>query len=267
MTVFDFEYDGTRLSDLGYVICNFNGMGIETVSNGSKIAFKTVPLYYGRHHALTHSVYEECLTATFSICKNPCTSTNNTFEYILTDDIRMISRWLNRKEFCKLRLLSDGYKDIYFEGSFNIDLIRNGRNVIGLQLTFTSNRPFAIHDTISYSFIVNDVNAQYTIIDTSDEIGYIYATFKITCIEDGDLIIFNDIENISTVITNCKQGEVLHIQHPIITTTLISHDVCNDFNYSFPRIANTPTNNVNNFKFSIPCNVTVEYSPIVKVGI
>ena len=45
MNVFDLSYDGILLSDMGYVICDFDSQGLRTVSNGSKITINTTPMY------------------------------------------------------------------------------------------------------------------------------------------------------------------------------------------------------------------------------
>jgi len=50
----------------------------------------------------------------------------------------------------------------------------------------------------------------------------------------------------------------------IITTTYTSHDVCNDFNYEFFRIGNTINNRNNRISVSLPCNVVIKYTPIIK---
>ena len=72
MIVYDFEFDGIRLSDMGFVICNFDKSQMETTSSGSEIAFNTVKTLNGCKYELVKSTYDTCLQTIFSICKNSC---------------------------------------------------------------------------------------------------------------------------------------------------------------------------------------------------
>ena len=76
MKSFDFEYDNLRLSDFGFIICKFDSSDVETIENGSQIKFNTVPTLNGMKHELTSSSYEDCISATFQICKNKCDSSS-----------------------------------------------------------------------------------------------------------------------------------------------------------------------------------------------
>ena len=267
MKALDFEYDGYLLSDFGFMICSFGDKGFETISNGSKISFNTTPIFNGSKSLLTQVSYDENIECNFAICKNPCVTASGDVEPITATEESRIMRWLNRKKFLKFRVLQDGYEDIYFNGSFNIDKYELDGNVYGFELTFTSDRPYAIYDSIIYNFTISAENGNYVINDISDEIGYIYAKMKIKCLSSGNLIINNSIENRDTVIKNCTQNEILSLDYPIIESTLISHKLQNDFNFNFVRIANTYENTLNKLTFSLPCEVQLSYNPIKKVGV
>ena len=47
MKSYDFEYDGLCLSDMGYIICQFDAESSQTVSNGSQITFNTTSTLNG----------------------------------------------------------------------------------------------------------------------------------------------------------------------------------------------------------------------------
>ena len=267
MKALDFEYDGYLLSDFGFMICSFGDKGLETISNGSKISFNTTPIFNGSKSLLTQVSYDENIECNFAICKNPCVTASGDVEPITATEESQIMRWLNRKRFLKFRVLQDGYEDIYFNGSFNIDKYVLDGNVYGFELTFTSDRPYAIYDSIIYNFTISTENGNYVINDISDEIGYIYAKMKIKCLSSGNLIINNSIENRDTVIKNCTQNEIITLDYPIIESTLISHKLQNDFNFNFVRIANTYENTLNKLTFSLPCEVQLSYNPIKKVGV
>ena len=262
----DFEYDNLRLSDFGCMTCNFDSVDVENVSAGSQITFNTTPTHSGKKHLLTSTTYDECLTAEFDICKNMCDTLSKDFEYFTTDEERDIMRWLNRREFREFRLLTPGYEGIYFEGSFNVEAVRLGDKILGFHLTLTTNRPFGLQDTKIWEFTLPD-GGIYKLYDDSDEIGYIYADLTITCLQAGTLKIQNSMDNHIVQITNCSQGEVITFKHPILTSSLVSHKIMDDFNYSFPKIINTYENRTNIFTFSLPCKCTISYNPIAKVGI
>ena len=267
MKALDFEYDGYLLSDFGFMICSFGDKGLETISNGSKISFNTTPIFNGSKSLLTQVSYDENIECNFAICKNPCVTASGDVEPITATEESQIMRWLNRKKFLKFRVLQDGYEDIYFNGSFNIDKYELDGNVYGFELAFTSDRPYAIYDSIVYNFTISNENGNYVINDLSDEIGQIYAKMKIKCLSSGNLIINNSIENRDTVIKNCTQNEIISLDYPIIESTLISHKLQNDFNFNFVRIANTYENTLNKLTFSLPCEVQLSYNPIKKVGV
>ena len=268
MNVFDLSYDGILLSDMGYVICDFDSQGLRTVSNGSKITINTTPMYVGTLHAKINSQYDECLTATFSICKNPCNESDQENMYLSSDDIRILTRWLNRKDLKKIKFWSYDYIDIYFEGTFNIDLVCMENNVIGLTLTMITNRPFALMEDITFNYDIGTQDKTIEILDVSDEIGYIYPDVTIKCLSDGDLTIHNsmcDGEDVSII--GCSENEIITLSHPIIESSLITHKIMDCFNFNFLKIANTYESSVNKITFSLPCKVQITYNPIVKVGV
>lgn len=264
----DFEYDGLLLSDFGYRICSFDSSGgIETVPGGSKITFTAVPVLNGTRHLLAGVEYTECISCTFSICKSICGRESNGSPFISIEELTELSRWLNRKEFRKFRPMEDGYENIYFEGSFNLDTVKLDGKIIGLELTFTSNRPFAVGERLQHKFHITRAGQSVVFSDRSDEIGFIYMDTDITCNASGTLVIHNDIEGRDTIIKNCSAGEAIRMSYPIISTSLPSHKIQNDFNYNFPRIANRWNTKANRISFSLPCSGRFSYHPIRKAGI
>ena len=139
MKAYDFIYDGVNLSSFGYVICNFDSKGLNTVSNGSYITFNTVSALGGSMHSLVSTEYEDCLEATIQICKNYCSSD---IKEITNTEFRQLTRWLNRKKFLKLKILDEDYEDLYFEASFNINRIEFDGILYGLELEVITNSPF-----------------------------------------------------------------------------------------------------------------------------
>lgn len=268
MLVNDFEYDGLLLSDFGCIICSFgSGGGLETVTNGSNITFNTSPILKGTKFVLTNTQYEECLSAIIQICKNPCNLKTQEDAYFNIDEQANIMRWLNRKEFLKLKLLKEGYENVFFEGSFNVSKVIMGDDCIGFELSLTTNAPFGFYETVKKTFYATSSNYVEAFRDISDEIGFIYPEVEITCNATGDLVIHNEIENRETIIKNCVAGEVITMKSPVISSSITEHKIQNDFNYNFFRIANSYRDNVNQISFSLPCTMKISYNPIRKVGV
>ena len=264
MKSFDFEYDGIRLSDKGFIICKFGSNGIETVSNGSYITFNTVSTMRGAKCELTSSEYSDCLKTSFQICKHPCIIDD---KEITISELREIMQWLNRKEFHKFKLLDAEYTNIFFEASFNISKIEYDGKTYGLELELFTNRPYALQEPILLYLENTMANGQKQIFSKSDEEGYIYPDMQITIAADGDFEFYNALEDRTMRIANCKAGEIINVSYPMIESSLKTHKIQNDFNWKFFRIANTFRTRVNDITISLPCTIKMKYSPIIKVGI
>lgn len=271
MRAIDFEYDNRYLSDYGFIICDFNfGSGANEIDAGSTITFNKISRHSGKKYSLSSAQYDECITTSFDICKNPDIYDPEDME-ISNDEYRDIMRWLNRREFLKFQVIDDGNDNFerdtcYYNASFNIDKIKINEKLYGMRLKMETDKPFGYGQEQSVSWTFSDSNVSKILSDISDEIGYIYPNVIITINRNGDLSLYNELENCTTVIKNCKVGEVITLDGDthIITTTYISHDVCNDFNYEFFRIGNTINNRNNRISVSLPCNVVIKYTPIIK---
>ncbi len=268
MKAYDFEFDNRKLSDFNMMICSFEDKGLETVSNGAIIAFNSVPTLGGSKHELMSVQYEDCLETTIQICKNYCGSD---IKEITSTEFRELSRWLSRKKFLKFKPLSEEYIDLYYEAKIDISRIELDGKLYGLELEIKTNRPFALKNPKTI-IIENTVqNGKHSINDTSHEEGYIYPYTEIVIGDIGDgkevLNIYNALEDRNTYIDNCVTGEIITMDYPVIQSSVSSHNIQNDFNWNFFRVANTYENSRNDLTISIPCTIKVRYSPIVKVGL
>ena len=269
MYAIDFEYDGQYLSDYGFIICHFDfSTGANVANAGSKITFEKVSRNRGKQYSLTNAKYDECVTTSFDICKNP-----DLYDYeereISNDEYRDLMRWLNRREFLKFQAFDEDDKErdtCYFNVSFNVEKVKIAEKLYGLRLNLESDKPFGYGQELTTSWVFSDVSVSKILSDMSDEIGYVYPDMKITCNQAGDLSIFNELENCTMLIRNCSVGEVITIKgnEQIITSSYDSHDICNDFNWEFFRIGNTIDNRNNRISVSKPCAIVITYSPIIK---
>jgi hypothetical protein len=267
MYALDFEYDGRYLSDYGFVICNFGGASdMDVVSAGSKITFNTVPMSFGKRFSLTGTHYEECIQATFQICKNPELYDDL---QISRDEYTDIMRWLNRREFLKFRMLDEWdteQETCAYEASFNISKIMVNRVLYGLELTMETNKPFGDGQELSVSWDIQDTSKTYILRDMSDEIGYSYPSMEITVKQGGTLSIHNALEGCTMTLKNCQVGETIRIEgvsHTIISSQN-NHRIQDDFNFEFLRIGNTINGRDNRITVSLPCRLKMWYSPVVK---
>ena len=266
----DFVFSGSHLSDFGFMICTFEGSsGSEVVTAGSNITFNTVPRHRGKTHSLTGTQYDECLQAKFTIAKNPC-------EYddmkITKDEFRDIMRWLNRNEFLEFRLIDESEYDTetcFYKASFNIEKRLIGGLIYGIDLTLETDAPFGYAEERVITLNM-EANEEYTIYDTSDEIGYIYPDMTITCGAAGELRLTNltlatdEYDYMS--ITGCEGKEVITVQGDtfIMETTLNAHPLYDHFNFNFLRIGNTYNNRRNVITSTLPCTLELRYRPIIK---
>lgn len=264
MKASDFVYNNKKLSEFGFIICSFDGKGMETY-DGIEITFNSVPTLNGTKSSLVSVVYEQNLEATIQICKNPCSGAALEIE---PHEYRNLMKWLNRKKFLKLKFLDEYYLDVYFEAAFpKISRIEIDGKLYGLELNIITNSPHAFKEPKLITINNFERDGKHSVKDSSYEEGYIYPYTEITIDESGDLSIHNDLENRNVVIKNCIKGETITMDYPIISTTESSHDIQNDFNWNFFRIANTYENNRNDLTISLPCTIKAKYSPIVKIGL
>lgn len=269
MQLIDFEYNGEKLSDYSLMLCNFDSSNDEIeIANSIEINKVKAPNSY-KYMSVGYS-YDDALTIDFSICKSMCNDNN----IVISDvELNKIMRWLNRKRFCKFKPIYDdnSFKDVYFYGTFNIQPVKMGYDIIGLNLTFTTNAPFGFVDPLTYSYTFNATKAEFIINDTSDEVGHLYCDVTIKCLEAGDLKISNSLDSDNQVIIkNCTLNETITLrgEQKIIETDSASHSkLYNDFNYNFLRINNTYDDTKNVFTSSLSCEMTVTYSPVRKVGL
>lgn len=274
MLATDFVYDDIKLSDKGYIICDFDDKsGVEIVDVGSTITFNKIKRDSGRIYTLASATYDECVTATFDICKNDCLYGSNEME-ISTQQFRELMQWLNRREFLPFRIVDDKQTVCWYNASFNVDKIVVGGKIYGVRLTMETDRPFGYDDKVTRTYALSNSNLTISIVNTSNEIGYLYPTITIKCWVDGDLTITNTLEGNTTVIKNCSNAEVITINgetQTIVTNNESNHTkkkIHNDFNWEFPRLGTKMIRGQvirnNDITTSLPCEITIEYRPIVK---
>lgn len=274
MNISEMIYAGELLSDYKLVIAGFEGRGgDETITTDSQRSFNSVSMFNGKYHPFVSTVYEEALEMEFTLIKDICQYEDQEFiEEFSQEELRKIKRWLSRPLPHKLQFPDvEGFEDVFWMGSFNVEEVYVGGMPCGLHLTFTSTRPFGLR-TESYYEGTLDVGDELTITDGSDDEGHTYIFLQATTTDGGDfeLSIANNGKTRSTVVKNCTPGEVLTFSPLLqVVSSVDSHELGDDFNYVFPRIANAYYNDTreNVISTSIPIDYIIRYNEIVKAVI
>lgn len=263
-----FIYDDILSSDFGLYICKFGeASGLENVTVGSQLEFNLSSVPGSDRITSYGTSYSETLMTTFQVGK--FSKMTEEIEPITPNELSSYMRWLNRKDgFHEFKILQDGYENLYTEASFNATKLELCGKVIGLELTLTTLYPYLLEKQSPINIDITTANQNFVLYDQSDEIGHIYPNMEITCKANGNLIIQNTIENRSMRISNCVQGEKITIdgKNKIISSSISSHKIQNDFNFVFFRIANTYEDRKNTISVSIPCSIKLDFEIIRKVG-
>ena len=275
MRCIDFEYDGQLLSDYDCVICNIgNSPGVETTDFGNHVSLNTVYSIGLNKFHISSTRYDEPYMVQFQVAKlsHDKKLESHFDEYELSN----MMRWLNRKRYCKFKpIYKDGEcYDVYYMGTFDAQAIELCGKIIGLDLTLKTNAPFGYYEPVCVHMNLENTEDTYTLIDSSDEVGFIYpTTAKIECLSNGNLALKNSKDNRYMEVKNCRAGEVITLngEEKQITSTMSHNKLYNDFNYNFIRIYNGRENGIddsnNVFSSTLPCNVSLVYSPICKRGV
>lgn len=262
----DFEYDGQYLSDYGFIICNLGGSsGVDVLNVGSRITFYKSARHSGKKWASNDIKYEECISCTFRICKDP--SVNADKMEITSAECRDIMRWLNRREFHKFQFIGGDGDTCYYNASFNIAKITINGTLFALELTMETDSPFGYGQDETFIWECKDTSKPYILVDVSDEIGITYPSIVIEIYEDGNLLLHNEMEDCTVEIKNCKKGEIITIENDLfreIKSSLENHDINNDYNYERFRIGNIISNRMNKITCNLKAKIKFTYTPKIK---
>lgn len=276
----DFEFAGKTLSDFNCITCCLNtntNSGVREVSIGCELTFSTVKNRKSNVRYKTSSEYENVYTAKFDIIKNPCGNYEDDI-YMTHDEVSAIIRWLSTKtdnKFVPYQVDGKYYMEnsyVCYFGSFNVTQILINERIAGLTLSFNSNAPFGFGEEILINTIIAKKNETLSIIGEGDELDVICPIVSIRCMDNGKLKIKNKTTDVSVVIDNCRIGETIIMdgEHSIIYTDNNEHSktLFNDFNYNYLEIDNSQYDRTENiYEISIPCEITISYRPIRKVGV
>ena len=274
MYIVDFEYDGKVLSDYHGILCNFSSTSNDERSFGVDLTWNTVNV--NNRFEKTSSTYDTAYQATLEFIKNNCEDFNDW--KFSEEEIQFFQRWLRQEKYRKFKpIFNDGsYEDVYFNATFTtINPIVVSGDVIGFSLTILTDSPYGFREEVA---VEND--DECTVLYESDDYGYIYPVVSIKCYEDGNLELSNSMlsSNEKTIVNNVSVGETIsfsghtkQITSEVLSGTPSHEKIYNDFNYKYPKLVRENINGVdsttNIFTTNLNATITVQYSPITRVGI
>lgn len=265
----DFEFDGKRLSQFGYVMSALEGISSGTFPSGADLQFSQGRASGSDVFELYDTHYDEPYTLTFTVCKDPCHNATQEEMYLSPREISFLQRWLcRRNEFCKFKIDQDGFRDIYWMGSFTSQMVTFCGRIVGLELTLHTDSPYAYCDDITIEGSMA-ANSDFVIYDLSDEEGVTAPDIKLTVNSSGTLRFSNSRDDQVTIIENCTSGETFTFdgKHLVITSSNSSHELGKDFNFIFPKLYNSIDDTKNTFQSSLSCYIELTYAPAIKVGL
>lgn len=261
----DFIFDGRYASDFGLKFCNVNGdPGSETVTISST-EFETFQPSNLERNYFTGSKYSSVLTKTIQVCK----VVNCDMIAFTQYDIEEIARWLCRDDgYHDFAFINDTDNVVEYNAKIDINVIEMHERIIALELTITTDSPFGYTKKSNHFSL--DTDETIYVIDNSSNIGELKIELELLCKSDGNYLISSSFngQTKDICIDNCTKGEIIHISDMCtITTSLPSHNITNDFNYVFPKLYNTISEQKNEFSVNLPCELTITYKIKRKVGI
>jgi hypothetical protein len=256
-------FDGKMCTDYGLQICSFESNDLENVSS-SAIELSTYKSPLSNKWQKYGYEYKDPKSFTIEVAKL-------NFEKFTKYEVGEINRWLVRTDgYHWFQLYNKNFSGVNFNctATQSEELVLNG-DTYGIKYTFTADSPYGYSDIIEKALTFTDANKSFSLIDYSDEIGHIYPDLKITCSSNGNLDLYNKIEDRHMIINNCTSGEIIMIdgEHKIITSSINTHKIYNDFNYKYFRIANSFASRENIITSSLNCIMEIRWREIRKVGI
>lgn len=245
------EYNGVALKDVGFIIASFDGSSSGAMDVGANIVWNTSKAINSNRWNIHGKHYEDPLSTKFQIVKFDC-PTHEVSEISPYEQAYLKRIFEDVNTYKPLRFLCDGYEDIYYMCTLQVNWYQIGGTVIGAELTVTCDSDHGYSPIQSFEANVA-TNGTFKIYDDSDKIGISFPDLiEIQAVSAGDIIIKNDLDSLysgqtnTMSIKNCSAGEtfIINGQTLQITSSNTSHKyLADDYN-------NEPIHLVNYDKYS-----------------
>ena len=223
----DFLFDNQRASDLGCMICSFDG-GSETASGG-EIEYTVVKTPNRDNYTFYGAQFDSVITWAFSICKNPC---KNDTLYFDQYEESMIAKWLLKTDGYKsFQFNQEGFEDIFYNVYINLSPHQIAGKTVGFDLEVTSDCAYGFSDIMTRKAIIS--SSTPLILNVHSDINtYLLPYVKIN--GTGNFCINNDEDTLqkATEIKNVLQEITMNSDTEMISGITSP----NDFNWYFLRL-------------------------------
>lgn len=265
----DFKFDGELASAHNLIICSFNGSGgTRSVRNGADVKLTTSksPSSNVWHHV--NAQYDEVLTCVIQVMKFSCGNEEN--RYFTVQEQETINRWLNRLDsYYPFQIVQNGYENIFFNVQINVNKLELGGQVIGFELTVTTDKPYGYFETQNINFHL-EANGEYNFFDQSDEVGNFDVLMKVTCLDNGTLTVSNSLTGQSFTVDGCMTNEIISIDtenRKLSSSIRTNAELLKSFNFKWMTVGNTRTDRKNVISSTLPVDIEIVYNPICKIGL
>ena len=258
----DFVFDGKRASDMGFVLCSFDGE--REPATGGEVEFEVVKPPDNDKYDFYGAQYTSPLEWNISIMKDICRYKDDL--YFTNEEERMIYKWLQRRDgyhwFCFCRKDEDA--EVFYKVKINLQPHFIGGQTIGFDLTVTTDSAFGYSALKKKKTTINQ-NTSFTLYIDIDTETYILPEFNIT--GSGEFYVSND----NDPNRNYEKGTASEFKNPSDTIYMNSEFGVIDgvepenFNWRFLRLVDGK----NVFTTNSSSNVTLEifYREVRRVAI
>lgn len=204
----DFLFNSQRLSDLGCIICSFDG---ELASaEGSEIEYNVVQSPNKDKFTFYGATWSSQITWNFSICKNTCTNDDIYFNQY---EESQLAKWLLKTDGYKyFQFDQEGYEDIFYKVYINMIPHQVCGKTVGFDLTVTSDCAYGYTDLITKKATINS-STPLRININNDVTSAIYPL--ITIKGNGSFYLSNDSDTRQNV-SLAKETSFENVSAPII---------------------------------------------------
>ena len=275
MVATDFEFNGTKLTDVNWRIVSFGNNDDNEVAGGGEVTFNTSKAINGKRWNYVGRKYETQYSFPVQIMKFKCP---HEIGEISTREQAFIHSWLVRSDGYKLfRFMFDGYEDVYYNAQVALQWYKISGKIVGATLTLTCDAPWGYSDIQTADIVTN---TPFNLYNDSDDLGYIIPDeieIGISSSSAGNLEISNNLESIYSMgtypnmkINNCKAGENIIVSGLTkqIYTDNVTHEksIADDYNYKPIRLINMDNMRQNIITVSgCNANVHLTYRTVRKV--
>lgn len=277
MQGYDFIFNGKSLRDFGFIMVNpdtNDDSGItKEILKGDITSVRPTANHYG-------TKYSKPITLYFLIIKNVC---DNKYNLKINDDeLRSVQKWLSSSKLPKLLQMQSFDGDVYeYFGIFNEISSKKVNGLVGLNLTFTCDSPFAYKTKTINIECTSSENQEKVILCDSDELeDYVYPIvyvnpqsriFSFENKTEGRTMSFSLNKDYTNILIDCKSKRIIGDDHVLtLSDAGVSLTEFTDYNNINTGISKLYWFRLlpgyNDIKCSGDCNIQIEYKVPLKIG-